>query len=129
VACFALEHGMGAKQRETVLMLLYGLHSDPPAFDGVAFVALGSELPAMDIGVAIGTLRSYVGEYQLCMAKPALNGLVETTQWIARFMVVIEFGDASQGAPTCRGVATSARNGQVSMRAPRRTALEGLRKS
>ena len=53
VAAVAIDGGMGASQRESVVMLLHVLNRNLPAPNCVALFAISSELALVDIGVAV----------------------------------------------------------------------------
>jgi hypothetical protein len=52
VTGFAFDHGVGANQRESVLVVLDGLKRYGPAFLTVAFLTSPAKLPAVNICVA-----------------------------------------------------------------------------
>ena len=89
---------MRAKQRESILVLVNGLDGDIPSIHGVALFTACSHLAAVNIGVAVGTMMSDIGEHQANVALSALDILVQTAQWIAGF-VVIEFRKVAYGFP------------------------------
>jgi len=102
VALFAWHGGMRPKKREPVLMIFQLLYGYVPSAHGVALGAVGSELPSMNICVAVRTILSYVGEHRFCMALRALHFFVHSAQWIVR-VVVVEFRMRPNRSPAgCR---------------------------
>jgi hypothetical protein len=99
VAIFALCEGMRPNQRESVLVVLNRLQRNLPAFHRVAVRAIGSELAAMDVGVTIRTLRTYVFEYQAGVAVGAAHVLMHAAQRVSG-QIVIEFGIGPYRLPT-----------------------------
>ena len=91
MAFFALHQGMRANEREAVLVILNGFQRSLPARYGMATGAVGAELAAMYVGMAIGALRTYILEHQVSVALAAAHLLMHTAQRISR-LVVIEFG-------------------------------------
>lgn len=63
VAINAIQHGMGAEEREAIGVIFYLLPKRLPAFDRVALRAIGAELAAVNVGVAIRALRSNIGKH------------------------------------------------------------------
>ncbi len=88
MALIALHNGVCADQRETVLVILDLLDVYLPAFNGVAALAIGSELAAMDICVALGALGADLFEHQAGVALRARNLSMHTTQRIASLVVI-----------------------------------------
>ncbi len=109
MAAFALNGGMCSQQRKAVAMILNGLHGLEPALNGVTILAAGAELPAVKIGVAVGTLRTDIAEVQVPMALGAGYGCVHAPQRVGCLGVVIELRDRSDGLPSSGCVATLAR--------------------
>ena len=109
---------MSADQRESVLVILDVFDCDLPALDGVALLAPGSHLAAVDVGMAVGALVSYVREDRLRMALGTGNVLVHAAQGIT-CLVVIEFGDGANRFPPYRRVAILTGNVQISVRTAR----------
>ena len=72
--------------------------SDIPTLHGVALRAIGAHLAAMNIRVAIGAIFPYVGEDGFRVALHALHFFVHAAEQVVG-LVVIEFGDCSNGAP------------------------------
>lgn len=62
MALVALHQGVRSHQREAVLMIANRVQRDIPAFDRVATLAVGAELPSMNICMAIGTTGADIFE-------------------------------------------------------------------
>ena len=100
-------------------MLLDLLYRDLPSLNRVAQLAIGSQLTAVDIGVAIGALCAHIGEYGFGVALLATDACMQSAQW--KFCpVVIELGHSADRLPAGKGMAVLAGNVQVSVRAARR---------
>ena len=108
---------MRAHERETVLVVLDLLYGNLPPFDGVALLARGTELPLVNISMAIGALAGHIAEHQLGVARHARHFFVHASQRIFR-LIVIKLGNAADRFPSTEGVAVLARNVQWPMRAP-----------
>jgi len=111
VAIFALYEGMRANQRESILVILNRLQRNLPAFHRVAVRAIGSELAAMYVGVALRALRTYVFENQVRVAFAAAHVLVHAAQGIPG-EIVIELRISPDRLPAGVGMAICARNGK-----------------
>lgn len=114
----AIDCGMRTDQREAVFVSAYRLQGYIPADHAVALLAIGAELPPMNIGMAVGAVRADVAEYRFGMALHAVNLCMHAPQRIAG-RVVIEFGNRADRFPTRLCVAVLAWNGQGSVRAAR----------
>lgn len=129
VTCVAIERGMCSLQRESVLVVLNLLDGRLPASHGVTLLTARTELPLVNVRVAVGTLCPHIREYGLGMARHACYSLVHAAQRISR-LIVIELGNTADRLPSTEGMAVLARNIQVAMRAVRSGAvLLRLRKS
>ena len=106
---------MRAHQRETVLVILNGLQRDLPTFHRVATGAIGAELAAMDIGVAIGALGTDVLEDQIRVALNASHFLVHAAEGISG-QIVVELGIGPYGLPACVRMAVGTRSRKRAMR-------------
>ncbi len=87
-----------ADQGEAVLVPPDALQDDLPAAYRVAPCAVPSELPLMDIRVAVRALRADVGEHQTYVTLRAGHAGMQATQGKSRF-VVIKLDDIPQGLP------------------------------
>ena len=114
MASLALHHGVRAGERKPVLVILNVSVGDLPAFRGMATFAIPPELAAMDIGVAIGTMSTYILEDQRRVALGAAYVLVHSPQRIAG-TVVIELGDGAGRLPARVRVTVLTRNGEGAM--------------
>ena len=96
-------------------MVLNGLQRNLPALYRVAVGAVGTELAAMDIGMAVGALRTYIFEDQARVTLSAANVLVHAAKGISG-QVMIELGIRSDRFPTGVRMTICARNGERTMR-------------
>ncbi|MDR3410945.1 MAG: hypothetical protein P4L87_08400 [Formivibrio sp.] len=115
VTVVALQQSMRANQRKAILMVTNVLQGDLPTLHGVATFAIGAELTAMDVGVAIRAVRAYVLEYETGVALRAGQLLMHSPQRIT-CLVVIEFGIGSNRLPTGVGMAVLTGYGEGPMR-------------
>jgi len=109
VAVIALQGGVCAHQREAVKVILNCLYGNGPPVHRMTLLAIGPELPPMNIGMAVRAFRPDVREHQLRMALNTLDFLVHTAQGIAS-LIVVKFRNGADGLPTGGGVAIFARN-------------------
>lgn len=126
VARGALNRCVSPQEREAIPMLLNSLHGDVPSIHGVALLALGSELAAMQIRMTIRALCPNIAEHQFEVAEPAVHFPVHSPQR-EMCLVVIKFGKASDGLPTRERVTVLTTDVQWAVRIPGRAALMGLR--
>ncbi len=77
--------------------------------------AIGAELAAMDIGVAIGTLGTDVLEDQIRVALNAIDFFVHAAEGIPG-QIVVELGIGTNGLPACVRVAVGTRGRKRAMR-------------
>jgi hypothetical protein len=98
MALLTLHGGMRSKKWEPVLVILDLLDGYIPPAHGVALCAVGPELPAVYVSVAIGTVLSYISKYRFCMALRALHFFVHPAQRII-CVVVVEFRIRPDRAP------------------------------
>lgn len=89
-----------------------------PAIYRVALLACRTELPPVNVSVAVGAFHAHVRKNQIGMALPARDFLVHAAQRILR-LVVIKLGDVADRLPTRKGMAVLTRNGEISVRAAR----------
>src|SRR6266436_3024412 len=71
VATVARQRCVPADQRKPVLMIPNSLKRDLPALRGMAPFAIGTQLPTVDIGVAVSALCASICKHQLCVALGA----------------------------------------------------------
>ena len=92
-------HGrMRSDQREAIFVSTYRLQRHVPAEYGVTLLAVRPELPAMNIRVTVGTLRTHVTEYRFGMALDAIDLRMHAPQGIAG-RIVVEFGNGADWFP------------------------------
>lgn len=115
VATLAIDRGMGSHQRESVLVPLDGLQRGIPAADRVASVAFSTELPAMNVGMAISAFGSYFREDKVLMALAAVDALMHAA-YREGSLIVVEIRMGPNVVPADLGMATSTGNCQISMR-------------
>jgi hypothetical protein len=94
----AINGRMRPDQREAILVGAYRLHRHIPAEYRVTLLAVRPELAAMDVGMAVGTLRTHVTEYRFGMALDAIDLRMHALQGIAG-LIVIEFGNGADRFP------------------------------
>src|SRR5260370_1489141 len=103
------QSGVSADEREPVLVLLDVLDGNLPALDRMAFLAVGSELSAVDIGVAVSARVANVRKHQFGVALSArAHRRVHATQRIPG-LAVIKIRHRTNWFPTRTGVAGLAR--------------------
>lgn len=113
---------------ETISVFLNLLQDDVPAFDRVTLFAVRAHLAAMDIGVAIGAVRSRVRKNGLGMALRARHPFMQAAQGITG-LVVIELGDGANRFPPGGGMAVLTRDVQVPMGTAGDSVTSGLAKA
>ena len=118
MAGVAIHRGVRSGQRKAVVVLLDLLNRNLPSANRVALLAIGSQLPPVNIRVAVLASLPNVGEHRLYVALGAGHRLVHAAQRISR-LIVIEFGNGADRLPSARGVAVLARNVQIAVRAVR----------
>lgn len=121
VTGIAVHSSVRPKQREAVLMLMNRVERNVPALHRVALLALRSKLPAMYVGVAVGTFVANVGENQADVTLAAFHFFVHAAQRIF-CPVVIKLRNIADGLPTGEAVAVLAGLLQVAVRAARHRA-------
>lgn len=84
VTVFALQKRMRANKREAILMVANLFERNLPAFHAMAALAIGAKLAAMNIRVAVGTLRANLFEDKIGVALCARHLCMHTAQRIAR---------------------------------------------
>jgi hypothetical protein len=91
-------------QGEAILMLFDVPNRDFPPLDCVAVFALGSQLPSVNIGVAIGAAVAHIGKNKVRMTLRAVDQRgVHAAQWVCSF-VVIKIRPRANRFPTRAGV-------------------------
>lgn len=93
---------MRPSQQEPIIVLLDLLHRNLPSANGMTRFTIGSELPPVDVGMAVLAALSDIAEDRLHMATCAGYRLVHAAQGILG-LVVIEFGNrTNRRPPICR---------------------------
>ena len=101
-------------EREAIVMLLDLLDGDLPSANRVALLAIGSQLPLVNVGMAVLATLPHVGEHRLHVALDTGHRLVHAPQRVAG-LIVIEFGNGANRLPRVGGMAVLAGNIQVAM--------------
>lgn len=114
VAVGTIQPSMSSRQGKPVIVLLHSLQDNAPTLHRVTLFAVRTHLTAMDVGMAIGTVRSRIRKHGLGVALGAGHCLVQTTQRVLRF-VVIEFRNGPDGFPSRRGMTVLTRNIEVAV--------------
>ena len=115
VAIVTGHEGMRSDQWKAVLVIANCIQRDIPALHRVAALAIGAELTAMNVGVAIGAFGAYILKDHTGMALAATDLLVHPAQRIA-CSVVVKLGVGPDRFPTRVGVAVLTGNRQRAMR-------------
>jgi hypothetical protein len=115
VAGIAIYSGVRSGQRKAVIVLLDLLNRNLPSPDRVAGLAIGSQLPLVNIGMAVLAALSHVTKHRFYVALSAGDGLVHAAQRIAR-PVVVEFWNGSNRLPPACCMAILTRNSEVPVR-------------
>lgn len=106
---------MGPSQRKAIVVLLDLCNRHLPAKYRMALFAVRSQLPAVDVGVAVLASLANVGEHWLDVALRAGYCLMHAAQRIPS-LIVIEFRNGANRAPGRGGVAILAWHVQVPVR-------------
>ena len=114
----AIDCRMRADQGEAILVCAHCLQRYIPADYRVALLAICAELPAMNVRVAIGTMSTYIAEYQFGMTLDAIDLNVHAPKGITG-RIVIEFWNGADRFPARLCVAIFARDGQRAVGAAR----------
>jgi hypothetical protein len=105
-------------QRKAIVVLLHLLDRNRPSLYCVALLAVGAELPFVNIGVAILAALPHIREHRLHVTLAAGHCLMHAAQGISR-LIVVELRNGTDGRPgTCR-VAVLAGNVQIAVRTMR----------
>ena len=97
-------------------MIFHSAHRNLPALDSVAALATGSELAAVQVGMAIRALMPHIGKNLLGVAGDARDIGVHASERITRLGVVIELGTRTDRSPSGCSVAATAGNLQWTVR-------------
>ena len=102
MALLALHDRVSAQEREAIEVILDLLYRNVPAERSMAFGAVGSHLPAVNIGVAVCAILAHFGEDRFDVALRAIHFFMHSTKGITGG-VVVELGDRANRGPTrCR---------------------------
>lgn len=115
VARLALQGSVRTDQRKTVFVVTYLIDRRRPPVNGVAALAPGSHVAAMDVGVTVTALPPHITEHRFQMALGASDGLMHSAKGRAGF-VVIELRHLANRSPSAKGVAVLARDVQRAVR-------------
>jgi hypothetical protein len=115
VAILALHRCVRTEKWKAILVVVDLLYRDLPALNGVALRAVRPHFPLVNIGVTILAILPHVGEYRLCVALRARHFLVQSAQRILG-LIVVEFRNGADGAPSGGAMAILAGNRQRSVR-------------
>ena len=104
MAGIAIHRGMRAGEWEAVIVLLDLLHRDLPAPDGMALLAICSQLPPVNVCMAVLAALADIRENRLDVALGAAHRRMHSSQRIPR-LIVIEFRVRAGGLPRSRSMA------------------------
>lgn len=104
MAVIALQQGMGAYQRKTILMIANLRERCLPTSHRMAAFAICTELPAMNIRMAIRAALTNVFEYEAKMALRARNICMHAPKRVSG-LIVIKLRIRPNRFPTCVRVA------------------------
>jgi len=106
---------MRPNQGKSILVVLNGLQRNLPSLYRVAIGAVGAELAAMNIGMAVSALGTYIFEDQARVTLAAANLLVHPAQRISG-EIMIKLWIRPDRLPTRVGVAIGTRKRKRPMR-------------
>lgn len=110
----AIDRGMRANQRKAVQVLIDLLNGNMPALYGMALFAIGAHLPLVNVGVAVGALRTDIREHHFGVALRASHAFMQPAQGIFGG-VMVEFRDGADGLPAADSVAILTRNAETTV--------------
>ena len=111
----ASERRVRTDQGKAVLMLFDVPNRDLPPLDTVAVFAVGSKLPSMNIGMAIGAAMAHFGKNKARMTLRAVDQRrVHAAQWVCS-IVVIKIRPGANRFPTRTGVTSLTREAERPM--------------
>ena len=114
MAGVAIHGRVRAGQRKAIIVLLHLPYGYLPPPNGMAPLAVCSQLALVDVGMAILTTLSNIGEYEPDVTSGAGYGRVHAAQGIFR-LVVIEFRNGADRSPRICGVAVLASQVQIAV--------------
>lgn len=109
VARVAVHGRVRPGKREAIVMLLDLLHADLPSLNRVALLAVGAQLPPVNIGMAVLAALPHIRKHRLHVALHAGHRLVHAAQWITS-LVVVELRNCTDRFPRACRVAVLARS-------------------
>ena len=109
VAIDARQQGMCADERKAIEVIANVFVRNLPALHRVAALAVCAEAAAVDVSMAVRTMRADFLENQACVTLGAFHLLMHATQWITG-LIVTELGIRTDRFPACVGVAILTRN-------------------
>jgi hypothetical protein len=109
---------VGTGQREAIVVLLNVFNSDAPSADGMTLLAIRTQLPFVNISVAVLASLTDAREDHLDVALDAGHASVHAAQRIAS-LAMVELGNSADRLPAIRGMTVLARNGQAAVRTMR----------
>lgn len=109
VAVCTIQARVATDQRKAVIVLLHRLPDEVPSLHRMTVLAVCPHLATVDIRVAIGTVRSHIGEHHFGVALRAADAFVKAAQWIIG-LVVIKLGNGTDRLPSHRRVTVLAGN-------------------
>ena len=127
VAGVAIHRRVSPGKREAVVVILDLLHRHIPSAHRVALFAVGSQLPPVNIGMAILAARAHVAEHHLFVTLSAGYRLVHAAERITG-LIMIEFRDRSDRPPSARSMAILTRNREIAVGAMRTRRTRRLRR-
>ena len=120
----AVNDGVGARQREAVVVLFDIFDGNLPAPNRMAFLAVSSQLAPMNVSVTVLATLADICEYHFYVTGIASHSSMHAAQRITR-LTVIELRNCPDWSPAIRGMAILAGNRQVAVRTM--SAFRGLR--
>ena len=109
VARVAVHGRVRSGKREAIVVMLDLVHRYLPASHRVALLAVGSQLPAVNVGMAVLAALPDIGKHRLHVALHAGHRLVHAAQWITS-LIVVELRNCADRFPRARSVAVLARS-------------------
>lgn len=104
MAGIAVDGRMSTSQWKAIIVLLDLRHRHLPAQHRMTLLAVGSQLPAVNVGVAVLATLPHIAEYRLDVALRAGHCLVHAAQRISG-LIVVEFRNSTDRTPGCCRVA------------------------
>ena len=118
VAGIAVDDRVGTGQGEAVVVLLYVLNGDRPSADGMALLAIGTQLALVNISVAVLAALTDAGEDHFDVTLGAGDGRVNAAQRIP-CLIMVELRNSANRFPATRGMTILAGKGETAVRTMR----------